>query len=138
MQWDPTIHAGFTTADPWLPVASDFDRFNVATETHQADSSLTLYRRLITLRAQKPALHRGIYGEIMCDDHVLSYSRESGPQHFLVALNFTGEPRTFEHGSLRGRISLTTALDRNSELVAKKLLLRPHEGVIVKIENETV
>jgi alpha-glucosidase len=134
MQWDSTIHAGFTSADPWLPVASDFDRFNVATQTHQADSSLTLYRRLIALRAQKPALHTGVYGEIMCDDHVLSYSRESGPEQFLVVLNFTGAPRTFEHRSLRGRISLTTAVDRNSELVAKKLELRPHEGVIVEIE----
>lgn len=136
MQWDATIHAGFTTADPWLPVASDFAGFNVATETHQADSSLTLYRRLIALRAQKPALHGGVYGEIMCDDHVLSYSRESGLEQFLVVLNFTGEPRTFEHGSLRGRISLTTALDRDGEFVAKKLALRPHEGVIVEIDGE--
>jgi alpha-glucosidase len=137
MQWDPTIHAGFTTATPWLPVASDFKRFNVATETHEADSSLTLYRRLIALRAQKPALNRGVYGEIECNDHVLSYSRESGPERLSIVLNFTAEPRSFEHGSLRGRINLTTALDRNSELVAKKLVLRPHEGVIVELEVRT-
>lgn len=121
MQWDSTIHVGFTSADPWLPVASDFARFNVATETHEADSSLTLHRRLIALRAQKPALHTGVYGEIMCDDHVLSYSRESGPEQFLVVLNFTGAPRTFEHRSLRGRISLTTAVDRTASWSPKSL-----------------
>jgi len=115
-------------------VASDFKRFNVATETHEADSILALYRRLIALRAENPALHSGAYGEVLCDDHVLSYSRQSGPERFSIVLNFTGEPRTFEHESLRGRISLTTALDRNGEHVSNKLVLRGHEGVVVEIE----
>ncbi len=135
MQWDSTHHAGFSTATPWLPVASDFNRFNVAIESQEPDSVLALYRRLIALRAEKPALHSGAYGEVLWDDPVLAYSRESGTERFLIVLNFTGEPRTFEQGGLRGRIALTTALDRNSEPVAEKLLLRAHEGVIVEIER---
>jgi alpha-glucosidase len=135
MQWDSTHHAGFSTATPWLPVASDFNRFNVAIESQEPDSVLALYRRLIALRAEKPALHSGAYGEVLWDDPVLAYSRESGTERFLIVLNFTGEPRTFEQGGLRGRIALTTALDRNSEPVAEKLLLRAHEGVIVERER---
>lgn len=133
MQWDSTNHAGFSTAIPWLPVASDFNRFNVAFESHEPDSVLTLYRRLIALRAEKTALHSGSYGEVLCEDHVLSYSRHSGSESFLIVLNFSKEPRTFEHVGLRGIISLTTALDRASEPVAEKVLLRPDEGVIVGI-----
>jgi alpha-glucosidase len=138
MQWDSTDHAGFTTATPWLPVASDCNRFNVAIESQEPDSVLALYRRLIALRAEKPALYSGPYGEVLCDDHVLCYSRQSGPERFLIVLNFTEEPRKFEHGALRGRISLSTALDRNSEPVAEKLLLRAHEGVIVEIERRAL
>jgi alpha-glucosidase len=134
MQWNSTDHAGFTSATPWLPVASDFNSFNVAIESQEPDSVLALYRRLIALRAEKPALHSGAYGEVLWDDHVLAYSRQSGTERFLIVLNFTGKPRTFEQGGLRGRIALTTALDRNSEPVAEKLLLRAHEGVIVEIE----
>ena len=133
MQWDSSHHAGFSTANPWLPVASDFNRFNVAIQSHEADSALTLYRRLIALRTEKPALHSGSYGEVLCDDHVLAYSRESGRESFFIVLNFTRESRTFEHGDLHGRIILTTALDRNSEPVAEKVLLRPDEGVVVEI-----
>jgi alpha-glucosidase len=135
MQWDSSHHAGFSTAIPWLPVASDFTRFNVAIETHEADSVLTLYRRLIALRTEKPALHSGPYGEVLCDDHVLAYNRQSGMERFLIVLNFTHEPRTFEHGDLHGRIVLTTALDRNSEPVAEIVRLRSDEGVVVEIEQ---
>jgi alpha-glucosidase len=138
MQWDSADHAGFTTATPWLPVASDCNRFNVAIERQEPDSVLALYRRLITLRAEKRALHSGAYGEVLCDDHVLAYSRESGTEGFLIVLNFTGESRTFEQGGLRGRISLSTALARNSEPVAEKLLLRADEGVIVEIERRAL
>jgi alpha-glucosidase len=132
MQWDSTDHAGFSTSTPWLPLASDFRRFNVAVETQEADSILTLYRRLIALRVEKLALHSGAYGELSCDDHVLSYSRHSGPEGFLIVLNFTGESRTFAQAGLRGRIILTTALDRDSETVAENLLLRPDEGVVIE------
>jgi alpha-glucosidase len=138
MQWDSTHHAGFSTATPWLPLASDFNRFNVATETEEADSVLNLYRRLIALRTEKPALHSGPYGELFCDDHVLSYSRQSEAERFLIVLNFTQEPRTVDHSGLHGRIILTTALDRNYEPVAGKLLLRPDEGVIVEVEHSNV
>jgi alpha-glucosidase len=133
MQWDSSYYAGFSTATPWLPVANDFQRFNVAAESHESDSVLSLYRRLIALRAEKPALHSGAYGKILCDDHVLAYTRPSGPEGFLIVLNFTGEPRTFEHAGLRGTISLTTGLDRNSEPVAEKLQLRPDEGVVLNL-----
>jgi alpha-glucosidase len=135
MQWDASDHAGFSTSTPWLPLASDFRRFNVAVETQEADSVLTLYRRLIALRAEKSALHSGSYGELSCDDHVLSYGRQSGPEGFLIVLNFTGESRTFAHAGLRGRIIFTTALDRNSETVAENLLLRPDEGVIIEKQH---
>jgi alpha-glucosidase len=138
MQWDSTHHAGFSIATPWLPVASDFNRFNVSIESQQADSVLTLYRRLIALRTEKPAMHSGAYGEVLCDNHTLAYSRQSGPEHFWIVLNFTGEPRTFEHGDLHGRIILTTALDRDREPIAEKLRLRPDEGIIVKIEQSEI
>jgi hypothetical protein len=56
-------------------------------------------------------------------------------ERFLIVLNFTHEPRTFEHGDLHGRIVLTTALDRNSEPVAEIVRLRSDEGVVVEIEQ---
>ena len=136
MQWDTSANAGFTTGTPWLPVVGDFNRFNVAIESDEADSFLTLYRRLIALRAETPALHSGSYGELVGNDHVLSYSRESRSERFWIMLNFSGESKTFEHRNLRGRVTLTTALDREGALVANKLVIRAHEGVIVEIHGQ--
>jgi alpha-glucosidase len=135
MQWDSTANAGFTIGIPWLPIANDFKGFNVAIQSHEADSCLTLYRRLIALRAKTPALHSGSYGELLGNDHVLGYSRNAGAERFWIILNFSGEFRTFEHRNLRGRIALTTALDREGELVENELLMRAHDGVIIGIDG---
>ena len=45
MQWDATDNAGFSTAKPWLPLADDFMRENVANLEADAQSILTSTRR---------------------------------------------------------------------------------------------
>ena len=61
MQWDDSPHAGFTTGEPWLPVASDYLDINVGRERNDPASMLTLYRRLIELRKAESALTLGAY-----------------------------------------------------------------------------
>jgi alpha-glucosidase len=52
MQWDRSATAGFSAGDalPWLPLAPDADRVNVAAEQDDPDSLLNLTRRLVRLR----------------------------------------------------------------------------------------
>jgi alpha-glucosidase len=56
MQWSAEPHAGFTRSAPWLPVADDFTRMNVAAERAEPTSMLALYRSLIDLRRRESAL----------------------------------------------------------------------------------
>lgn len=135
MQWNSEKFGGFTTGTPWLPVADDFKCFNVAAQSGIADSSLALYRRLLALRARKPALHAGDYGKLLCDQHVLVYSRHAAGESFWIVLNFTDQPRQFRHSDLRGAIILSTALDRCAEAVDEKLFVRANEGVIVQVDG---
>jgi alpha-glucosidase len=58
MQWSAEPHAGFSTVEPWLPVAADFGTHSVARERDDPRSMLTLYRRLIALRRAAPACAR--------------------------------------------------------------------------------
>jgi len=51
MQWSNEPQAGFSTVEPWLPVGLDRDVANVASQSRDAGSLLTLYRRLLELRA---------------------------------------------------------------------------------------
>ena len=50
MQWDDSPNAGFTDAQPWLPLAEDSAEYNVQAEREDPDSFLTLYHNLIELR----------------------------------------------------------------------------------------
>jgi len=98
MQWDSSKNAGFSTADrTWLPVAPDFVRRNVSTQSRDPDSILNFYKRLIALRRSQPALRDGSYVAVNRDDeHILSYLRKSpqGGDSILVALNMSAQART--------------------------------------------
>jgi hypothetical protein len=89
MQWSAEDKAGFTEAIPWLPIASDYERVNVAAERDDPNSMLTLYSRLIGLRRGEPALQIGRFEPIECDGDVLAYVRRarSGESGFVIALN---------------------------------------------------
>ena len=59
MPWDARENAGFTTANPWLPLNANWPTRNVARMTEESHSILTLYRRLLDLRRDCLALSIG-------------------------------------------------------------------------------
>ena len=61
MQWDSSPNAGFCLPEvqPWLPVAEDYQTYNVAVEQQEMHSFLTLVRALLALRRSSPALSVG-------------------------------------------------------------------------------
>jgi alpha-glucosidase len=132
MQWDAGPNAGFSTGDPWLPLAHDFEEVNVKKQMNDPSSTLNFYRKLINLRRKTLALFDGIYTKVLADDHLFIYSREGRGEKYLVALNFSGVERILvvENG---GFIMLSTLLDREGEEIEESLLLRPNEGIILKI-----
>ncbi len=124
MQWDASPHAGFSSAEPWLPVAPDFAQVNVEAEKTDPRSILTLYKRLIDLRRGDDALALGDYQPLDAPDGVFAYGRGGKS---TVALNFTGESKRLGFG---GSVVISTELDRSGAV--EMLDLRPHEGVILQ------
>jgi hypothetical protein len=100
-------------------------------------STLTLYRRLIGLRAATPALRRG--GQRMLDagPDVLAYRREAAGETWLVALNFasrTRRPDLSALGTADGTLVVSTDPDRaGGPLAPHGLALRPDEGVVLRL-----
>ena len=136
MQWTPDANAGFCPADaePWLPIPEDHDRINVATEHDDPASILTLHRRLLALRRAAPALATGSYAPVPTTGDGLAYLREAEGRRYLVALNLGHEPHEFvSDNSWRGRVVLSTHLDREGEEIRGGLRLRPDEGVIFEL-----
>jgi alpha-glucosidase len=136
MPWDGSENAGFTTGTPWLPLNADCVMRNVASLAADTRSILMLYRRLIALRRQRPALHKGGYRAVRTEDSVFAFERRwQGRERRLVGRNLGHAARrlVLPDGVARGRLLLSSALDREGEDVTTALDLRPAEGVILEI-----
>jgi alpha-glucosidase len=133
MRWDGDRRGGFTSGEPWLPIASDQSR-NVAEQREDKRSMLHLYRQLIRLRRDEPALVEGDYQAVRARNDVICYARMLGERKLLVALNISQEPRRWEFDG-RGRQLLSTALDDCRDEVAQSVILRGNEGAIIAIEG---
>ncbi len=137
MQWTGGRGAAFTPPGvrPWLPFSDDLETRNVEALLAEPTSLLNLYRRLLALRLREPALQTGDY-QGLGGDGVFSFYRDDGRSRLLVALNFTGEAQavepTAEIGT--GRILISSELDREGPLAMGQLDLRPHEGVVVRLD----
>jgi alpha-glucosidase len=133
MQWDATRNGGFSTAAPWLPLASDFTHENVANLEADAQSILQLYKALIRLRKHSPQLQSGDYVPVAAEGDLLLYRRWSNGATATIVLNLGGEPVSLESSAkgLAGEILLSTLMDRNGEKIADTLDLRANEGVII-------
>lgn len=129
MQWDDTAYTGFSVCEPWLPLSKDIALVNVATEREDTASMLSLYRALITLRRARPELALGGYRLVSAADDLLVYAREHQDQRLLVALNLGMAPVSLE---VRGRVLLSTFMDRQAEVIDGLLGLRGAEGVVIE------
>jgi alpha-glucosidase len=134
MQWSAAPHAGFGSAEPWLPLGADWGSVNVAAQREDARSMLALYQSIIALRRREPALEVGRYQPLPAEGDVLAYirvARRNEPS-FLVALNLGSRPQRLA-AARDGTVVLSTHLDRANERAARVLELRPDEGLIVRL-----
>src|SRR5262249_28983895 len=53
MPWDASPQAGFSTAEPWLPLNEDWPIRNVAQQKELPGSMLNLYRHLLAIRRRR-------------------------------------------------------------------------------------
>jgi alpha-glucosidase len=136
MQWDGSTCAGFSHVPSWLPMATDYAQFNVATEKEDPTSILRLYRYLIELRRASPALTDGSYRAVTCGDNVLSYERIESGQRLLVVLNFDSKPKELRLPPSAGnRVLLSTSVQTRN--ISAPFVLQPDEGVIVGDSTST-
>src|SRR4051812_40191518 len=133
MQWDATACAGFSTARPWLPLPDDHVHENAVNLAADKQSILCLYRALIKLRKQTPALVSGAYVPLAAEGDLVLYKRQDQEGSLLIALNLGHQPISVRSDSigLSGEILLSTLMDRDGEAIGETLDLRGNEGVIV-------
>jgi alpha-glucosidase len=135
MQWDATRFAGFSHAEPWLPVADNFRQENVQSFRLEKGSLYWLYRRLIDFRRKHSALAVGSYRPLMANGDLLLFCRELSNELVLIALNLGSEPVAvaFPEEGWSGRILVSSFADRENEEVRAGVDLRGNEGLLALI-----
>ena len=138
MQWDATKSAGFSDADPWLPVADNFRDENVDSFRKNKGSLYWVYRRLIDFRRKHIALAQGSYKPLVADSDLLLFCRELREERIVIALNMGPEPIavSFTDEKLFGRVLVSAFADRDGEEVMTSIDLRGNEGLLVKVDLE--
>lgn len=140
MQWDASPNAGFApeSAVPWLPVAPDYRRRNVAQQETDPQSMLSLYRALTQLRQAEPALHVGAYAAVDTGaTEVFAYTRRAADgDAFLIVLNFgrAGHMLDLSDVAARASIAVATGMDRSGAVDLGDLALGPDEGLILRLQ----
>ncbi len=92
MQWNQALHAGFSTAEPWLPVAADFGRINVESARGDPASMLTYYRQMLAFRRGHAVWGTGDVRLVSLDaSAVVAFFREDAEESYLVVVNLSDE-----------------------------------------------
>ncbi|WP_163539854.1 alpha-glucosidase [Gracilibacillus sp. YIM 98692] len=92
MQWNEEKNAGFSQADPWIKVNSNYQEINAEKALADADSIFHFYRRLIQLRKELDIITEGDFQLLLRDDsQIFAYKRRYNNQDLIVLCNFSSE-----------------------------------------------
>jgi alpha-glucosidase len=134
MQWDASPTGGFTSGEPWLPLADPAQR-NVAGQAGDPASLLSLYRRLLALRRSSAALHHGAL--TMLPDpapDVLAWSRTTSDERLLLVANMGDSSITVDLSAAapQGQVLVATG-SRQGLASLPELRLDPLEGLLLRL-----
>jgi glycosidase len=135
MPWNAAANAGFTSGKPWLPLNADWRVRNVERQAADPTSMFALYRALLALRREHPALSIGDFLPVECEGDVLAYERRHGHERLLVALNLGEQAQRLAIPGFRSTAQLLSTLhSRSGATGSGRISLAPNEGVILKLE----
>lgn len=136
VQWNDRNNAGFTTGEPWIPVASNYKEINAEAAVQDRNSIFYHYQKLNQLRKELAIITYGDY-ELILKDHpeIFAYIRngENG-EKLLVVNNFYGRetdfvlPEGIDVSGLKADV-LISNYDSNPESLSS-FTLRPYESVV--------
>ena len=101
MQWNDSHNAGFSEADPWLPVNPNYKLINVHEQAERQDSVFNFYRQLIALRKDPDYRETLVWGEFepVYEERkgLMAYCRRAD-RDLLILANLKSEPETIDVG----------------------------------------
>lgn len=99
-------HAGFSDAEPWLPLGATHAALAVDRQDEDPNSMLAHTRRLIALRAANSALRGGANTRWVVEGDLLGFDRVTDGQHIRCLFNFGAAPANVAAHTAGGSVLL--------------------------------
>jgi alpha-glucosidase len=134
IHWDDHEHAGFCDpgTTPWLPINKNYKRVNVKVEQHDGGSILNVYRDLLCIRKENPALQEGSL-ELLdgpgIADQLLAYTRSLDQEMVLVLINLSETECTFSNPTQCKQELFQIGKYKRAE--ERNIVLHPLSGVVL-------
>ncbi|MCG3729441.1 alpha,alpha-phosphotrehalase [Vibrio cincinnatiensis] len=140
MQWDGSLYAGFSQAEPWLAVAENYSKVNAEQALADKNSVFYFYQSLIALRKTVPVITLGNYLDLLPDHPaIFAYQRKSDKQTLFCLNNFYGQEEecVLPEGIAleKARYLLGNYPQPAEQRVAVHQILRPYETRIILIDH---
>lgn len=134
MQWDASNNAGFSKAEPWLPVNPNYQTINVAAALADDQSIFYTYQRLIQLLKKHDLIKFGDFELINeTEAEVFAYRRTYQGEKWLIVSNFSEQSNFFTFDGKVDKLIIANMTDLSLDLNHK--LLRPYEAFVVKLRG---
>ncbi|WP_444662583.1 glycoside hydrolase family 13 protein [Cellulomonas sp. CW35] len=133
VQWDATLHAGFTTGTPWIDVNPNHVTVNAAAERADPRSVFHHYRRLVELRHTEPAVALGDFTMLLADDEaVYAFTRRLDDVELLVLGNVSGDEQLALVDPAWTDAQVLLGNYDDARVVETPVRLRPWEALVVR------
>lgn len=138
MQWTAERYCGFSETEPWIPLSDNYEQINAEKQIQDEDSIMEFYKRLITLRKEKPVIAKGSIAFVEKENSdVLAYIRSLSTRQILVCCNLRGRESQMNLTQewLAGRKILGNYKeDHGNE--SGRLTLQPYEFIVLEKEEK--
>ena len=137
MQWTADSGAGFSTAETWLPLGPELEQRNAKAQQSDPHSLLNLYKQLIRLRKELPALYEGSYQSVTdgIPEDCYCFLRQAEDQILAVCLNFSSQQRQISLSDLEHlQLLFSTSPAKSKEGIGQSLTLQPYEGCLYELK----
>lgn len=135
MQWNDEKYAGFSEAEPWIPVSGAFQKeITVQAQLEDEDSILAFYKKLIAMRKKYPVIAKGeISFKETGSDMALAYERTLGEDNITVLCNLSGKKLDIraDSGWSRQRVLLQNDEGREISIENERYAMEPYEFTVL-------
>jgi oligo-1,6-glucosidase len=136
VQWDDSMHAGFTSGTPWIKVNPNYREINAKQALANPESIFHYYKKLIQLRKQNEIVVYGNFQLIYEDsEKIFAYTRTLDKEKWMIVCSFSTEPAVFtfpeEVRAKEKEIIIGNYEDKGK--LQDSFELQPYQAIVIKL-----